>query len=170
MPANNVNDKQGIKKAEPRYYHCFRLNQNNYAIFDIKMDMPILIGSVAIVKSMKLPDGAVVFSYKIGRDGYFEKTPQKYVEVKGDGKHQKPPLRYHIIHPHKIIYHHFKLSPIVCVIFDDEFDMPIAYGSNQKIQGVINNVNKNSKILYYQEDKGLKNSFKWYMTYDPTKA
>ena len=162
----NVNSKETIKKLPPpKYFHCFRLNESNYAIFDMKMDMPIVIGSIAIIKSMKLPENSFVFYYEIRSKGYFEQGPEKYIEVKGDGKHTKPPLRYHYLDKRKLVYHHFKLSPVLSVLFDDTFDMPLAYGSNQKIQAVINLIDKSATIFYYKEDATVKNSFKLWMLY-----
>jgi hypothetical protein len=96
---------------------------------------------------------------------FFEKGPNKYIEIKGEGLHQKPPLRYHYLDPNKFFYHHFKISPVLSVIFDDEFGMPLAYGSNQRIQAVINKISKTSTIFYYKEDIAVKNSFKLFMTY-----
>lgn len=171
MPKDKVNDKDVIiKPSTPRYYHCFKLNESSYALFDIKMDMPLKIGSIALIKSMGLPPNSTVFYYKLGNNGYFEKRPEKTIKVEGEGKFIKPPLRYHYIDPKKQLYHHFKLSPILSVIFDDDFSMPISYGGNQKLQAVINKVNEDSSIFYYKEDATFKNSFKWWMTYDAKKG
>lgn len=171
MPVNNVNDKETIKKqSKPRYYHCFKLNESNYALFDIKMDMPIVIGSISIIKTVKLPSNSIVFYYDLNSKMFFEKPPEKYIEIKGEGIHLKPPLRYHYIYSDKVLYHHFKITSVLSVIFDDDFSMPISYGSNQKIQGVINQINKQSTIFYYKEDATLKNSFKLYMSYKGKKV
>jgi hypothetical protein len=166
MPTNKVNDKEVIKKQpKPKYYHCFKLSETNDALFDAKMDMPIVIGSIAIIKSTKLPPNSFVFYYELNSQMFFEKGPNKYIEIKGEGLHQKPPLRYHYLDPNKFLYHHFKISPVLSVIFDDEFGMPLAYGSNQRIQAVINKISKTSTIFYYKEDIAVKNSFKLFMTY-----
>lgn len=166
MPVNKVNDKETIKNTpKPRYYHCFKLNETDDALFDAKMDMPIVIGSVAIIKSVKLPPNSFVFYYELNPLMFFEKGPDKYIEIKGGGKHQKPPLRYHYMNPDKTLYHHFKLSTVLSVLFDDEFDMPLVYGSNQKIQAVINKIRKEATIFYYKEDIAVKHSFKLFMTY-----
>ena len=165
MPVTNVNDKETIKKSKQKYYHCFKLNESNYALFDIKMDMPIVIGSLSIIKSVKIPTNSAVFYYELTPKLFFEKTPAKYIVIKGEGVHLKPPLRYHYLDKDKVLYHHFKITPVLSVIFDDDFSMPLAYGSNQKIQGVINQINSQSAIFYYKEDATLKNSFKLYMSY-----
>ena len=163
MPVIKVNDKEVIKTY--RYYHCFKLSESSYALFDIKMDMPIIIGSIAIIKSTQLPPNSIIFSYKLNSVGFFEKEVKKTIEIKGDGKHLKPPLRYHYLNNKKIFYHHFKMSEVLSVLFDDEFNMPITYGSNQKIQAILNKINKTSTIFYYKEDTSVKNSFKLFMTY-----
>ena len=166
MSKDNVNKKQNPS----HYYHCFKLNSSSYALFDIKMDMPIVIGSITIIKSVKLPSNSLVFYYELNSQHFFEKKPSKYIEIKGEGKHQKPPLRYHYINDISIFYHHFKLSPVVSVIFDNKFNMPLAYGSNQKIQSILNNINQEAIIFYYKEDLSIKNSFKLFMIYNGKKS
>ncbi len=161
---NKVNNKDSIKN-KPKYFHCFKLSDSSYALFDIKMDMPLIIGSLSIIKSTNLPKGDVVFYYELNSKLYFEKLPDKTIEVNGEGKHQKPPVRYHNLNDKSLFYHHFKLSEILSVLFDERFDMPIVYGSNQKIQAVLNKTPKTSTIFYYKEDLTVKNSFKLYMTF-----
>ena len=75
MPVTNVNDKETIKKSKQKYYHCFKLNESNYALFDIKMDMPVVIGSSSIIQSTKLPANSFVFNYELNSRGIFEKYP-----------------------------------------------------------------------------------------------
>ncbi len=166
MPTKIVNDKQTIKNSDIKYYHCYKLNDTYYALFDIKMDMPIVIGSLSIIKSVKLGGKQnVVFYYELNSKGFFEKPPYKTIEISGEGKYQKPPLRYHYIDKNKIIYHHFKLNNVLSTLFDDTFEMPIMYGSNQRIQSAINQIGKSSFIFYYKEDLLVKNSFKLFMVY-----
>jgi len=163
MPEIKVNQKEVIKRYS--YYHCFKLSESSYAIFDIKMDMPIGVGSLAIIQSMQLPLNSIVFLYKPNSLGGYEKGAKKTIEVKGEGKHTKPPLRYHYLNNDALFYHHFKLSTVLSVMFDDDFKLPIVYGSNQKIQAVINKINKAATIFYYKEDAAIKHSFKIFMTY-----
>jgi hypothetical protein len=163
MPENKVNDKEAIKI--PKYYHCFRISDTEYALFDIKMDMPLIIGSIAIIKSVKLPPNSFVFYYELNSRMFFEKGPEKYIEIKGEGKHRKAPLRYHYMEKDKLFYHHFKISTVLSVLFDDRFDMPLSYGSNQKIQAVLNKINNLATIFYYKEDVAVKKSFKLFMSY-----
>ena len=167
MSTTNVNDNKNIKN--PTYYQCFKLNDTYYALFDIKMDMPILVESLAIVKSIKLPLNSLVFYYELNSQSFFEKPPIKYIDIQGNGKHQKPPLRYNYIDSKKLTYHHFRLTPVLSTLFDDQFTMPLAYGGNQKIQAVLNNINKQSTIFYYKEDLNVPNSFKLFMRYQGKK-
>lgn len=166
----NVNVNSIINNPPVSYFHCYKINNINYAMFDVKMDMPIVIGSYAIIKSTKLPQNSVVWSYDISKKGYFEKVPEKTIEIQGDGKHTKAPLRYNYIDKKNLIYHHFKLSNILYVLWDERFDMPIAYGSSQRIQAVVNQIPKTSTIYYYKEDLAVKNSFKFYYAYDGKKS
>lgn len=166
MPKNKVNNKQVIKKPVPNYYHCFKLNDASYALFDIKMDMPIATGSSSIIQSTKLPKNSFVFSYELNSNSFFEKDPDLYMTMNdnAEGKHQKPPLRYHYIDPKNIFYHVFKINTILYSLFGVEFDMPLAYGDSSKIQAVLNNINKEAIIFYYKEDITIKKAFKvWYV-------
>lgn len=167
MPTATVNNNSTIKtEKDILYYQCFKLTDSQYAIFDGKVDMPVFIGSLNVIKSMKLPDNTLVYYYEPTSKFYFAKTPDIYIQIKGEGKHTKPPLRYNYMDEKKLVYHHFKLSPILSVLFDDRFDMPLAYGSNQKVFGVINKIPKADTVFYYKEDLNYKNSFKLYMTYE----
>lgn len=161
---SKVNDKVIINK--PKYFHCFKLNDSSYALFDIKMDMPIIIGSLSIIKSVKLPINSIVFYYKLGSGHSFIKPPEKTIEINGTNFRRKPPLRYHRIDINDMVYHHFKLSSVLSVLFNDDFSMPIAYGSNQRIQSTINSISKQASIFYYKEDFSLKNSFKFFNIFD----
>lgn len=129
------------------------------------MDMPLIVGSLAIIKSAKLPQNSIVFYYELNAKTFFEKGPKKTIDISGDGKHQKPPLRYHYLKKEPTVYHHFKLSPVLFSFWDENFDMPIVYGSNQKVQAILNNIAKGSTVQYYKEDTTVKNSFKQYMTF-----
>lgn len=163
MPEQLVN----LKKIS--YFHCFKLNDSSYALFDSKLDMPLLIGSIAVIKAIKLPTTHIVFFYKAIPKIYFQKAIEKFIDITGENVKTKPPLRYKKMDDVTIIYHHFKISPILSVLFDSEMDVPIAYGSNQKIQSVLNRINKKSTILYYKEDITLKNSYKYFMQYEGKK-
>ena len=161
-----VNDKSTIKTIPPTYFHCFKLTSSSYALFDMKMDMPIIIGSLAIIKTVKLPQNSMVFYYEINSKNFFEKGPKKTIAIKGNGKHSKPPLRYHYVNKTGKFYHYFKLTPVLSVLFDTDFSMPIVYGSNQKIQATMNHLTKEVSIFYYKEDFTIKNSFKFFMMFE----
>lgn len=159
MPVQNVNNKEIIKK--PIYYHCFKLSNSSYVLFDKKMDMPLVIGSLSIIKTFNLPAEAVVFYYKIHASGFFYKGPDKTIDIEGEGKRMKPPLRYGYIDDNDtIFFHHFKLSNVLSVIFGSEFNKPLMYGSNQKIQMIKNQIGKDKQIFVYKEDLAFKGSFK----------
>jgi len=164
---NKVNDKGIIKnKVIPSYYHCFKLNDASYALFDSKMDVPIIISSLSVIQSTKLPQNSFVFYYEINLRFFFEKNPKTYLTMNKDanGKHQKPPLRYHYIDKKNIFYHVFKLNSILYSIFGVEYDMPLAHGDFSKIQNIMNHINEDAVIFYYKEDTTIKNSFKvWYI-------
>ena len=166
-----VNDKIVIKKVSmPKYFHCFKLSESSYALFDIKMDMPLMIGSIAIIKSLKLPSNSIVFYYHINDNkGYFEKMPEKTIDVQGEGTYLKPPLRYHHVNDKKKFYHVFKLTPILFVLWDDDVSMPIAYGSYQRIQATLNIIPKDATVFYYKEDASVKHSFKFYTLFEGKK-
>lgn len=159
-----VNNKLVIIK--PKYFHCFKLSESSYALFDIKMDMPIVIGSLAIIKSIRLPQNSTVFYYELNSKNFFEKGPKKTIDIIGEGKHIKAPLRYHYVKERELFYHYFQLTPVLSVLFDSDFSTPIVYGSNQKIQAVMNHLVKGVTILYYKEDFTVKNSFKFFMMFE----
>jgi hypothetical protein len=160
MPIQKVNNKETIKN--PIYYHCFKLSNSSYVLFDIKMDMPLIVGSLSIIKTFKLPPEAIIYYYKIHASGFFYKGPDKTIDIKGEGKRMKAPLRYNYIDDNDdtIFFHHFKLSNVLSVIFGGEFDKPLMYGSNQKIQMIKNQISKDKQIFVYKEDLSFKGSFK----------
>ena len=61
------------------------------------------------------------------------------------------------------IYHYFKLSTVIYALFDDEMDMPVMYGSLNKIQTTVDSLHKHIPgvfIIYYDRDLQEKTSFK----------
>lgn len=168
MPVVEVNVKKSIKK--PHYYHCFKISDSEYTLFDVKMDMPMIVGSIAIVKSLKLPENSVVFYYHAPVIA-FEKPPMKTIEIKGDGKYMKPPMRFKKLEKGGFkIFHHFRLSSVLSAFFDEDMDMPVIYGDNQKVQATVTKLDKTNTIVYYKEDGALKNSFKMWMIYEGKKS
>lgn len=159
-----TDDKSVNKKKS--YYHCFKLSDSEYFLFDVKLDMPIAKGSIAIIKNIQLPKNAVVFYYVVNPSELnFKKTADKTIEIKGDNRQQKPPIRYKKMDKNSLFFHHFRISPTVSVLFDEYFDMPIMYGSNDKINATITNMDASKTIFYYKEDTTVKNSFSLYLVY-----
>lgn len=159
MPIQNVNNKETIKN--PIYYHCFKLSDSSYALFDIKIDVPIVVGTLSIIKTVKLPQNALIYFYKIhSGSGFFDKGANKFIEIKGEGKHLKAPLRYGEIDKNTIYFHQFKLSNVLSSFFGDDFSLPLEYGSNQDIQVIKNKISKTQQIFVYKEDKSFPGSFK----------
>lgn len=65
------------------------------------------------------------------------------------------------------IYHYFKLSTIIYALFDDEMDMPVMYGSLNKVETTVESLRKHIPevfIVYYDRDLQEKTSFKKNMT------
>ena len=165
MTINTVNQKEIPKK----YYHCFKLSDSKYVLFDIKIDIPLIVGSLGVIKSFQLPENSLVFYYKLNQKGFFEKFPEKYIEIVGINEHTKPPLRFHVMDKDQLFYHHFKVSNVLSSLYDTTFKMPVMYGSNQKIQAILNNIPTSATIFYYKEDASFKKSFKLFMTYSGKK-
>jgi hypothetical protein len=67
-----------------------------------------------------------------------------------------------------MIYHHFELSPTEFALYDDELDMPVAYGSKNLVDVLLRNLNKSVIIIYYKRDVD-KISYKRKMKYDGEK-
>jgi len=165
MPIQNVNNKETIKN--PIYYHCFKLSNSSYALFDIKMDAPIVVATLPIIKTVKLPNNALVYFYKIhSGSGFFDKGADKFIEIKGEGKHMKPPLRplgnneIDKTCKNTLYFHQFRLNNVLSSIFGGDFTLPLEYGSNQDIQAVKNKIGKDKQIFVYKEDLSFKGSFK----------
>lgn len=165
MPVQNVNNNKSIKK--PTYYHCFKLSDSSYALFDVKIDVPIVIGSLSIIKTVKLSQNALVYFYKIHRgSGFFDKGADKFIEIKGEVNHMKSPLRplgnneINKMCKNTLYFHQFRLSNVLSSIFGDDFNLPLKYGNNQDIQTVKNKIGKDKQIFVYKEDQSFKGSFK----------
>lgn len=165
----SITINQKNSPTSPSYYHCFKLSESKYVLFDSKMDMPLTIGSLTVIKSIKLPKDSLVFLYKFHPDLFFERVVENTIEIFGNNEKIKPPLRYNYIDQNSICYHHFKLKNTVSSLYDNKFDRPISYGSNQKLQATINKINKNASIFYYKEDMSVKNSFKLFRIYQGKK-
>lgn len=61
------------------------------------------------------------------------------------------------------IYHLFKMSEVLYVLYDDEMDMPIQYGSLTLVNPAVLSIRKNVKgitVIYYDRDLSDKITFK----------
>lgn len=163
MPTVEVNVKKTIKT--PHYYHCFKLSDSEYVMFDNLMDIPIIRGSIEIIQGVKLPEGSVVWYYRpLGqKSAVFQLTPEKTIDVSG-GKtlRIKPPKKIKGVDPSSFIYHHFRLSPVLSALYDVSLDVPVAYGDNQKIDRIKNKFGSAITVITYKESLRIKNSFSMY--------
>lgn len=61
------------------------------------------------------------------------------------------------------LYHLFKLNVTEYALFDDKMDMPVQYGSLNKVEAAVTSLRKHIKgifIVYYDRDLSFKSSFK----------
>lgn len=73
------------------------------------------------------------------------------------------------VNPKALLYHYFERSPTEFAIYDDELDMPIAYGSKNLVDSVVRRLNKVITIIYYKRDNADKVSYKRYAVFDGKK-
>ena len=64
------------------------------------------------------------------------------------------------IDPKAVIYHYFELSASEFSLFDDELDMPVAYGSRNLVDATVRNLPPKVTVAYYKRDGADKISFK----------
>ena len=69
------------------------------------------------------------------------------------------------VNPKQILYHYFERSTTDFALFDDELDMPVAYGSRNVVDSMVRNLRKSITIIYYKRDLSDKLSFKKNMMY-----
>jgi hypothetical protein len=60
----------------------------------------------------------------------------------------------------QILYHYFERSPSEFALFDDELDMPVAYGSRNLVDSMVRSLSPTITVAYYKRDMGDKVSFK----------
>ena len=72
------------------------------------------------------------------------------------------------VDPTALLYHYFERTPSQFALFDDEFDLPVAWGSKNLVDTVIRNLNKTITICYYKRDSN-KISFKKKAIYEGKK-
>jgi len=64
------------------------------------------------------------------------------------------------IKPDVLVFHYFEKSPTEFVLFDDELDMPIIYGSRNLVDSTVRKLSKNVTVIYYKRDTVEQSSFK----------
>jgi len=69
----------------------------------------------------------------------------------------------------QIIYHYFERSVSEFALYDDEMDMPIAYGSRNLVDAMVRSLTPNVTVVYYKRDTGDKISFKKKILYSGKK-
>lgn len=73
------------------------------------------------------------------------------------------------VNPKALLYHYFERSPSEFALFDDELDMPVAWGSRVLVDAMVRSFRKSISIVYYKRDMGDKISFKKKAIYDGKK-
>ncbi len=56
------------------------------------------------------------------------------------------------INPEAILYHYFERSVSKFALYDDELDLPVAYGSRNLVDGTVRKLSKTITIIYYKRD------------------
>ena len=70
------------------------------------------------------------------------------------------------VNPKQILYHYFERSPSEFALFDDELDMPVAYGSRNLVDAMVRSLKKSISVIYYKRDQADKYSFKKKVIYN----
>lgn len=73
------------------------------------------------------------------------------------------------VNPKQILYHYFERSPSEFALYDDELDMPVAYGSRNLVDSMVRNLSPRVTVVYYKRDMGDKVSFKKKMMFQGKK-
>ena len=56
------------------------------------------------------------------------------------------------INPKSILYHYFQMDSTKNVLFDDDMDMPVSYGSKNLVEGTITKLAKHVTVIYYKRN------------------
>ena len=73
------------------------------------------------------------------------------------------------VNPDSLIYHYFERSVSKFALYDDELDMPVAYGSRNLVDSMVRKLDKKTTIIYYKRDPRDKITFKKKMEYNGKK-
>ena len=74
------------------------------------------------------------------------------------------------VNPKQILYHYFERSPSEFALYDDELDMPIAYGSRNLVDSMVRSLSPTVTVAYYKRDTADKFSFKKKLIYKGKKV
>jgi len=69
-----------------------------------------------------------------------------------------------------LVYHYFEKSPTEFVLFDDELDMPIMYGSRNIVDATVRKLSTSITVIYYKRDTTEKYAFKRKVIYKGKKT
>lgn len=56
------------------------------------------------------------------------------------------------VDPNAVIYHYFERSPSEFALYDDELDMPIAWGSKNLVDAKVRSLPPKVSVAYYKRD------------------
>ena len=64
------------------------------------------------------------------------------------------------INPKALLYHYFERSVTEFALYDDEMDMPVAYGRRNLVDALVRRLSKSISVADYKRDTTDKISFK----------
>lgn len=73
------------------------------------------------------------------------------------------------VNPKSLLYHYFERSVTEFALYDDEFDMPVAYGSRNLVDAIVRSLDRSMSVIYYKRDNVDKVSFKKKAIYEGKK-
>lgn len=73
------------------------------------------------------------------------------------------------VNPKALLYHYFEKSVSEFVLFDDDLDMPVAFGSRNLVDAMVRSLNPKIVVVYYKRDISDKVSFKKKMMFNGKK-
>lgn len=146
-------------------FYLFNTLDKNIALFDGSMDYPIRHGQIntiiPILSYFKKKLKGKFNLYQFDTDDRFgfkkDTSPNKILEMDIDfpsvGFPTFPNKKYIPKNGRDLIYYHFKLNPMVHILFDSNLDSPIQYGSKLSVGAQYSLMPKESTIFYFEKDK-----------------
>jgi hypothetical protein len=64
------------------------------------------------------------------------------------------------INPKALLYHYFERTVTEFALFDDDLDMPVAWGSRNLVDALVRKLSRSVSVVYYKRDTTDKISFK----------